>query len=65
MRIDRRRLLLSCAAPLLDTAATPAAALRGRVRGLSLGVHNRLAICSETFAGKNFAEACKAVRRTG
>jgi len=26
---------------------------------------NRLAICSETFAGLNFADACKAARRTG
>jgi sugar phosphate isomerase/epimerase len=29
------------------------------------GVPSRLAICSETFAGLKFAEACKAARRTG
>jgi sugar phosphate isomerase/epimerase len=29
------------------------------------GVQSRLAICSETFAGLKFAEACKAARRTG
>ncbi len=35
------------------------------VAPLFCGVQSRLAICSETFAGSTFGEACKAARRTG
>jgi len=51
MRMRRRTFLLGCAAPLLAGRPNPA--------------QNRLAICSETFTGMTFAEACKAARRTG
>src|ERR1051326_595790 len=47
MKINRRTLLLGCAAPVLASE------------------RNRLAICSETFEGMTFAEACKAAKRCG
>jgi sugar phosphate isomerase/epimerase len=65
MRMRRRTFLKSSAAQLFGApAAMFVRVQRGPAQRLPPG-RTRLAICSETFTGSSFAEACKAAWRTG